>query len=132
MGHQNHSLQLDILLRGLSLLKHDGRLVYSTCSFNPIENEAVVAAALEMHKGVFELVDASLEVSHHLKYRPGLTSWRVYHRGKGKKHAPLWYKTFESVPEWKRAVLKKTMFHDTYTFFNTEQGREPEHHADPL
>ena len=42
MGHQNHKLQLDILKRGLNLLKKDGRLVYSTCSFNPIENEAVV------------------------------------------------------------------------------------------
>jgi len=72
---------------------------------------------------VFELVDASLEVNAHLKYRPGLTSWRVYHRGKGKKHAPLWYKTFDSVPDWKRAVVKPTMFHDTYTYFNNEEGR---------
>jgi 16S rRNA C967 or C1407 C5-methylase (RsmB/RsmF family) len=32
-----HKLQLQILKRGISLLKIGGRLVYSTCSLNPIE-----------------------------------------------------------------------------------------------
>jgi len=41
-----HSLQLRILSRAIQMLKPGGRLVYSTCSYNPIENEAVVSAAL--------------------------------------------------------------------------------------
>ena len=41
-----HQKQLKILLHGLHVLREGGVLVYSTCSFNPIENEAVVLAAL--------------------------------------------------------------------------------------
>lgn len=42
LGHSLHSLQLQILIKGLKMLKVGGRMTYSTCSFNPIENEAVV------------------------------------------------------------------------------------------
>ena len=40
-----HALQLAILSRGIELLGYGGRLVYSTCSLNPIEDEAVSFAA---------------------------------------------------------------------------------------
>eukprot|EP00913_Durusdinium_trenchii_P002262 g2088.t1 len=45
-GNSLHPLQRGLLRRGFELLEPGGRLVYSTCSLNPIENEAVVAAFL--------------------------------------------------------------------------------------
>lgn len=39
-------LQVRILQRAMKLLRDDGRIVYSTCSLNPVENEAVVAEVL--------------------------------------------------------------------------------------
>ncbi|EJW04064.1 hypothetical protein EDEG_01640 [Edhazardia aedis USNM 41457] len=48
-------LQFDILRRGLELLSDDGILTYSTCSFNPLENEAVVQrAVLELNCEIVE------------------------------------------------------------------------------
>lgn len=71
-----HALQTRILIRGLQLLRPGGRLVYSTCSLNPVENEAVVGAALRHFKGDVELVDCS-DLLPALKRRPGMTSWKV-------------------------------------------------------
>ncbi|CAK0889784.1 unnamed protein product [Prorocentrum cordatum] len=48
-GVANFPRQLAILRRALELLEDGGRCVYSTCSLNPIENEAVVAAAIALH-----------------------------------------------------------------------------------
>jgi hypothetical protein len=54
-----HTTQLRLLREGLRLLKPGGLLVYSTCSFNPIENEAVVAAALRELRAEAEAAAAS-------------------------------------------------------------------------
>ncbi|KAG7086445.1 hypothetical protein E1B28_002398 [Marasmius oreades] len=73
-GNGLHSLQLRILQRAMKLLKPDGRVVYSTCSMNPVENEAVVASALNTNSD-FHLVDVSSSLPS-LKRRPGLSAWR--------------------------------------------------------
>ncbi|KAK2117575.1 tRNA (cytosine(34)-C(5))-methyltransferase, partial [Saguinus oedipus] len=44
---QLHGLQLRIATRGAEQLAEGGRMVYSTCSLNPIEDEAVIASLLE-------------------------------------------------------------------------------------
>lgn len=91
------------------MLRQGGRIVYSTCSFNPIENEAVVAAAVSRHIKQIKILDMSNEVSPHLKYRQGLTSWKVYHRGKG-SHPAEFYTDFSDVPEARKKHIKETMF----------------------
>ncbi len=42
-------LQNDILEQAAKMLKPGGRMIYSTCTFSPEENEGVVAAFLERH-----------------------------------------------------------------------------------
>ena len=56
-GQSLHALQLQILERGIELLKVGGHISYSTCSLNPMENESVVAAALKKYGSKIRLVD---------------------------------------------------------------------------
>ena len=81
-GQLLHTTQLQILLRAFQLAKVGGIICYSTCSLNPVENEAVVAAALHQRAGgeqqqpAFELLEVpTLMKGFHL--RPGLSTWRV-------------------------------------------------------
>ena len=42
-----HGIQYRIAKRGLELLAVGGRMVYSTCSLHPVEDEAVIARILQ-------------------------------------------------------------------------------------
>ncbi|KAI9658089.1 MAG: hypothetical protein M1821_002749 [Bathelium mastoideum] len=77
-----HPMQVRILVRALQMLKVGGRVVYSTCSMNPVENEAVVASAIDRCGGPSKV--ALLDCNHRLpemKRLPGLTSWKVMDKG---------------------------------------------------
>ena len=67
-------LQVEITVRGASLLRPGGKLVYSTCSIDPCENEAVVAQLLRKLP-YLELVEIDESKLAGLKLRPGLTDW---------------------------------------------------------
>lgn len=73
-----HLTQTRILVRALQMLKVGGKVVYSTCSMNPVENEAVIAAAIERCGGLetIDIIDSS-ESLPGLKRRPGLKTWKV-------------------------------------------------------
>ena len=76
-GLNHHELQLRLLQRGLSLLKPGGRLVYSTCSLNPLECEAVVQAALmNFHRAHLIPAEAVLPKGCP-RGMPGLSTWQV-------------------------------------------------------
>jgi hypothetical protein len=79
-----HYLQSRLLRRAIELLATGGRLVYSTCSLNPIEGEAVVAEALR-HFGLDFVRVAPLPewFTSQLEPRPGLTEWLVPHPNYG-------------------------------------------------
>ena len=57
------SRQLRLLLKAATIVRKDGRIVYSTCSLEPEENEQVVARFLEKRPD-FELDDAAAFVPH--------------------------------------------------------------------
>lgn len=97
-------------------MKVGGKLTYSTCSLNPVENEAVVAAALLEFKGVIRLVQTSLPGFRH---QEGISSWPLLNNETKDKEGDSWfveYKTYADVPEssQKHAQIKPTMFSNHY------------------
>ncbi|KAK7200238.1 NOL1/NOP2/sun family/FtsJ-like methyltransferase [Novymonas esmeraldas] len=75
-GANLHHSQTRVLLRGMASCKTGGIVVYSTCSLNPIEDEAVVSACLAQTKGTFELIDPT-PLLPGLCASPGMTAWSV-------------------------------------------------------
>lgn len=98
-----HPLQYAITMRGLKLLRVGGRLVYSTCSLNPIEDEAVVMALLRRCRGAVRLVDVRT-LYPALKRMPGLFTWQVCDQ---ENHV---YPEFAAIPEEQRRLYRETMF----------------------
>jgi multisite-specific tRNA:(cytosine-C5)-methyltransferase len=73
-----HPTQVRILVRAIQMLKVGGRVVYSTCSMNPVEDEAVLATAIEMCGGSekVKIVDTR-DYLPGLKRYTGLRTWKV-------------------------------------------------------
>lgn len=65
------NIQKRLIKRGIALLKEGGVLVYSTCTFGPEENEAVVDYILRKRDVILEQI-----VIPHLVHAPGITHWK--------------------------------------------------------
>ncbi len=74
-----HGMQLAIAQRSVRMLKEGGRMVYSTCSMNPMEDEAVVSEILRWSQGAMRLVDASAMLPL-FRRTPGVTTWRIMNK----------------------------------------------------
>jgi len=93
--------------RGLELLAVGGRMVYSTCSLHPVEDEAVVARLLQEAKGAVRLVEVGSMLPG-LRYTRGVSTWIP-----ASKEGQL-YKTWEEVPEkLAQTQLRPSMFPPT-------------------
>jgi len=102
-GNGRFPLQLNIARRGLELLKVGGTMVYSSCSINQIENEAVIAALLNESDGNLELVDVNGKFPG-LNWLPGLSYWKVFDSKMNE------YSKYEDVPGNMRQQIFKEMF----------------------
>ena len=102
-GNGLHKLQLMILQRGCEMLKVGGRIVYSTCSMNPIENEAVVAEMIRRGEGSIKLVDVSEQLEE-LKRSPGVINWIMADRDGSI------YKSMDEVPVEQKKYIVESMF----------------------
>ena len=63
-------LQKKIILRGFDLLKEQGQMIYSTCTYNPEENESVINYLLNERDAVLLPIDVGAESE------PGISKWR--------------------------------------------------------
>tara|TARA_B100000686_G_scaffold207218_1_gene214125 strand:+ start:7305 stop:8951 length:1647 start_codon:yes stop_codon:yes gene_type:complete len=71
-GRSLHNLQHDLLRRAIAVTKPGGRVVYSTCSLDPVENEAVVARILSAG-GVSAISAGGL--LQNVPSHPGMDHW---------------------------------------------------------
>ncbi len=63
-------VQSEILSAAAPMLRPGGRMVYSTCTFNPLENEGVIARFLEQHPE-FQVKP----IAQAANYKPGKPEW---------------------------------------------------------
>jgi NOL1/NOP2/sun family putative RNA methylase len=120
-GEHLSRLQAGILSRGGLLLRPGGRMVYSTCSIDPVENEQVVETVLDRFPWL-ELVDIDAKsVFPGLITRPGMTErtrscrrvWNDENQGSG-----FFIAAFTQT-EAEHASARATRAH------SRDEGREP-------
>ncbi|KAL6434981.1 hypothetical protein ACFW04_005257 [Cataglyphis niger] len=102
-GNNLHGIQYRIAKRGLELLTVGGRMVYSTCSLNPIENEAVLHRLLCETGDSVQLIDCR-DLVPGLLCDPGVTYWKPASKNL------QYYNTWDDVPEQWQTQVRPKMF----------------------
>ena len=97
-----HGIQSRIAKRAAELLAPGGIMVYSTCSLNPVENEAVVYNLLLKFKDL-ELVDARSKLTG-MRTVKGLAKWNLMSK------TGDFYETPEDVPKEFQNLMRPYMF----------------------
>ena len=128
IGNSLHDIQKRILKRALRLLKVGGVCAYSTCSLNPVEDEAVVSSCLTWaNQGVsdgtckVELLDWPAKTVPNFIRRPGIQTWRVGDydeekrqtiEGKDTDTFPTmsWYDSYEEAEEHGMVHAKRSLW----------------------
>lgn len=98
-----HGVQFRIARRAAEMLTVGGRMVYSTCSLNPLENEAVICHLLKEAEGALELVEVGSQFNG-LVYSKGVTSWSPATKDL------QFFEKFDDVPLEIRPVLYRDLF----------------------
>ncbi|XP_076297138.1 tRNA (cytosine(34)-C(5))-methyltransferase Nsun2 isoform X2 [Lasioglossum baleicum] len=102
-GNNLHGIQYRIARRGLELLAVGGRMVYSTCSLNPVENEAVLHRLLLETGDSVHIVDGRHLVPG-LICDPGVSHWLPASKDL------QYYESWEDVPEQWQTQVRPKMF----------------------
>ena len=76
-GLELHKLQVSLLNRAIDVLQPGGTVVYSTCSIDPVENEAVIARILEERDDI-EVMEFEPTKTPGLNYQSGMEDWDVF------------------------------------------------------
>ena len=104
-----HSHCKKLLFRGLHNLEVGGRLVYTTSSLNPLENEAVVLSALKRFKGTVQLVLVDAEDRMHTS--AGLLTWAIPDKTMLEgKSLFRFLQDFSSVPTHDLDIIRESFF----------------------
>ncbi|XP_029665514.1 tRNA (cytosine(34)-C(5))-methyltransferase [Formica exsecta] len=126
-GNNLHGIQYRIAKRGLELLTVGGRMVYSTCSLNPIENEAVLHRLLCETGDSVQLIDCR-DLVPGLLCDPGVTHWKPASKNL------QYYNTWDDVPEQWQTQVRPKMFppqaNEASTFHLERCMRILPHHQD--